>query len=57
MDHHDVPSAVFSQPPIGTVGLSEDQARKQYGEVDIYQARFKPMKNTLSGRDERTFTD
>jgi glutathione reductase (NADPH) len=55
MDHHDVPSAVFSQPPIGTVGLSEEQARKQYGEVDIYQARFKPMKNTLSGRDERTF--
>ena len=55
MDHHDVPSAVFSQPPIGTVGLSEEQARKQYGEVDIYQTRFRPMKNTLSGRDERTF--
>ena len=55
MDHADVPSAVFSQPPIGTVGLSEEAARKQYGEVDIYQARFKPMKNTLSGRDERTF--
>jgi glutathione reductase (NADPH) len=55
MDHADVPSAVFSQPPIGTVGLSEEQARKQYGEIDIYQARFKPMKNTLSGRDERTF--
>jgi len=55
MDHADVPSAVFSQPPIGTVGLSEEQARQQYGEVDIYQARFKPMKNTLSGRDERTF--
>jgi glutathione reductase (NADPH) len=55
MDHADVPSAVFSQPPIATVGLTEDQARKQYGKVDIYQARFKPMKNTLSGRDERTF--
>src|SRR5579872_121517 len=55
MDHHDVPSAVFSQPPIGTVGLTEEAARKQFGEVDIYQARFKPMKNTLSGRDERTF--
>ncbi|HEY1794803.1 MAG TPA: glutathione-disulfide reductase [Stellaceae bacterium] len=55
MDHNDVPSAVFSQPPIGTVGLSEEAARKQYGEVDIYQARFRPMKNTLSGRDERTF--
>ena len=35
-------------------GLTEEQARKQYGDVDIYQARFKPMKNTLSGRDERT---
>ena len=55
MDHADVPSAVFSQPPIGTVGLTEEQARKQYGEVDIYQTRFRPMKNTLSGRDERTF--
>jgi glutathione reductase (NADPH) len=55
MDHADVPSAVFSQPPIGTVGFTEEQARKQYGEVDIYQSRFKPMKNTLSGRDERTF--
>jgi glutathione reductase (NADPH) len=55
MDHADVPSAVFSQPPIGTVGLTEEEARQKYGEVDIYQARFKPMKNTLSGRDERTF--
>ncbi|MBV8888914.1 MAG: glutathione-disulfide reductase [Alphaproteobacteria bacterium] len=55
MDHADVPSAVFSQPPIGAVGLTEDEARRQYGEVDVYCARFKPMKNTLSGRDERTF--
>src|SRR6266851_2750545 len=56
MDHADVPTAVFSQPPIGTVGLTEEAARRQYGDdVDIYSARFKPMKNTLSGRDERTF--
>ncbi len=55
MDHRDVPSAVFSQPPIGTVGLTEEEARREYGEVDIYSARFKPMKNTLSGRDERAF--
>src|SRR5258708_333399 len=55
MDHADVPSAVFSQPPIGTVGLNEEQARKQYGDVDIYCARFRPMKNILAGRDERTF--
>jgi glutathione reductase (NADPH) len=55
MDHADVPSAVFSQPPVSVVGLNEEEARREYGEVDIYQARFKPMKNTLSGRDERTF--
>ena len=55
MDHADVPTAVFSNPPIGTVGLTEEQARKQYGDdVDVYCARFRPMKNTLSGRDERT---
>ncbi|HEX5318597.1 MAG TPA: glutathione-disulfide reductase [Stellaceae bacterium] len=55
MDHKDVPSAVFSQPAIGTVGLTEEAARKQYGEIDIYQTRFRPMKNTLSGRGERIF--
>ena len=55
MDHADVPSAVFSNPPIGTVGLAEEAARRRYGVVDTYQARFRPMKNTLSGRDERTF--
>jgi len=55
MDHSDVPSAVFSNPPIGTVGLSEDAARRRYSEIDIYQTRFRPMKNTLSGRAERTF--
>jgi glutathione reductase (NADPH) len=55
MDHADVPTAVFSNPPIGTVGLTEEQARKEYGDdVDVYVARFRPMKNTLSGRDERT---
>src|SRR5271169_5563911 len=54
MDHRDVPSAVFSQPPIGTVGLTEEAPRRDGGEVDIYSARFKPMKNTLSGREERT---
>ncbi|HEU0156235.1 MAG TPA: glutathione-disulfide reductase, partial [Stellaceae bacterium] len=55
MDHNDVPTAVFSQPPIGTVGLTEEEARRRHGAVDVYCARFKPMKNTLSGRDERTF--
>jgi glutathione reductase (NADPH) len=56
MDHDDVPTAVFSNPPIGTVGLTEEQARRQHGDdVDVYCARFRPMKNTLSGREERTF--
>jgi glutathione reductase (NADPH) len=56
VDHADVPTAVFSNPPIGTVGLTEEQARKEYGDdVEVYAARFRPMKNTLSGREERTF--
>ena len=54
-DHADVPSAVFSQPPIGSVGLSEAEARKAYGDVDIYKSSFAAMKHTLSGRDEQTF--
>ena len=52
MDHTNVPSAVFSQPPVGSVGLSEASARL-LGEVDIYRAIFRPMKHTLSGRDEK----
>lgn len=54
MDHDDVPSAVFSHPPVGSVGLTEAQARRRYGKIDVYRARFRPMKHTLSGRDERT---
>ena len=49
-----VPSAVFSQPPIGTVGLTEAQALVKYGEIDIYRSKFRNMRHTLSGRDERT---
>jgi glutathione reductase (NADPH) len=49
-----VPSAVFSQPPIGTVGLTENQALAQYGEIDIYSSTFRSLRHTLSGRDERT---
>jgi glutathione reductase (NADPH) len=55
VDHSNIPSAVFSSPPIGTVGLSEGQARAQYGDVDVYVSSFSPMKYTLSGRDEKTF--
>jgi len=53
VDHGDIPTAVFSDPEIGTVGLSEADARKAYGSVDIYKTRFRPMKYTISGRDER----
>ncbi|MGD9806514.1 MAG: glutathione-disulfide reductase [Hyphomicrobiaceae bacterium] len=48
-----IPSAVFSTPEIGTVGLTEGEARNAYGEVDIYKSRFRPMRGTLSGREER----
>jgi len=55
VDHSNIPTAVFSSPPIGTVGLTEEQARAQYGAIDVYVSRFRPMKYTLSGRDEQTF--
>ncbi len=54
VDYTDVPSAVFSQPPIGTVGLTEAEARDQGFDVVIYRSAFRPMVHTLSGRDERT---
>jgi glutathione reductase (NADPH) len=54
MDYDNIPSAVFSQPPIATVGLTEEAARDRHGEIDVYLSRFKPMRHTLSGRDERT---
>jgi len=53
VDHADIPTAVFSQPQVGTVGLTEEQARAQVATVDIYKATFRPMKATLSGRDTR----
>jgi glutathione reductase (NADPH) len=53
VDHTMVPTAVFSQPEIGTVGLTEAAARKRHTVIDIYRSTFKPMKHTLSGRDER----
>ena len=51
LDHTNVPSAVFSEPEIGTVGLSEIAAKKAGKALDIYRTRFRPMKATLSGRD------
>ncbi len=54
VDHSNIASAVFSHPPAGVVGLSEAEARAEGRELDIYKADFKPLKHTLSGRDERT---
>ncbi len=51
VDHANVPTAVFSEPEVGTVGLTEAQARAQLAQTDIYKAMFKPLKATLSGRD------
>jgi len=53
VDHELVPTAVFSTPEIGTVGLSEDRARARYPRLDVYKSHFRPLKHTLSGRDER----
>jgi glutathione reductase (NADPH) len=53
VSHDLVPTAVFSTPEIGTVGLPEHIACQRYPNLDCYRARFRPMKHTLSGRDER----
>lgn len=52
-DHDVIATAVFSQPEIGTVGLTEEEAGEKFDEVDIYRAEFRPMRHTLSGRQER----
>jgi glutathione reductase (NADPH) len=53
-DYEAVPTAVFSQPPVGVVGLTESEARKACGEIDVYLTRFRPMKTAFYGDDERT---
>src|SRR3546814_4927436 len=52
--YEDVPTAVFSTPAIGTVGLTERQARDRFGRIDVYKSRFRPLKHTLTGRQEFT---
>jgi glutathione reductase (NADPH) len=54
LDYTNVPHAVFSNPSVGVAGLSEVRARQRYGDIDIFKSTFKPMKHTLTGRDERT---
>ncbi|GAB2799467.1 glutathione-disulfide reductase [Halomonas shantousis] len=53
LDYENIATAVFCHPNIGTVGLSEEEARERFGEVRIYSADFRPMKHTLSGSEER----
>jgi glutathione reductase (NADPH) len=54
-DHRNIATAVFTQPEIGTVGMSEADARTHCAAVDIYKTRFRPLKHTLTGRDETVF--
>jgi glutathione reductase (NADPH) len=55
VDHANVPTAVFSEPEVGVIGLTEAQARAQLAKVDIYKTSFRPMKMSLAGRDTRAF--
>jgi glutathione reductase (NADPH) len=54
LDYNNIPTCVFSQPNIATVGLTEEQARDRCGEISVYRSVFRPLKHTLSGRDEQT---
>jgi glutathione reductase (NADPH) len=54
VDYSDIPTCVFSQPNLGTVGLTEEQAREQYSNIDIFKSKFTPMKYSLSDNDEKT---
>ncbi|RVP23460.1 FAD-dependent oxidoreductase, partial [Sinorhizobium meliloti] len=53
-DHDLIATAVFSQPEIGTVGITEEEAARKFQEIEVYRAEFRPMKATLSGRKEKT---
>ena len=54
VDHSCIPSAVFSHPPIAAVGMTEGEARNKLGSVKVYQSDFRPMKNVIAGRNERS---
>ena len=55
VDYDFIATAVFRQPNIGTVGFTEDEARSKFGHIRLFKSTFKPMKHTISGRDEKTF--
>jgi len=55
-DHSDIASGVFTIPPVGTVGLTESEAREKYGDkIKVYTTNFRPMKNALAGKEQRCF--
>jgi len=54
MDYRGIPTAIFCQPNVGTVGLTEEQARDEYARVEVYRSSFRALKHTVSGSDERT---
>ena len=53
VDYSCVPSAVFSNPPLGSVGVTEAEARNKFGTVKVFTSDFRPMRNVLAGRNER----
>jgi glutathione reductase (NADPH) len=55
IDHRNVPTAVFSEPEVGVIGLTEAEGRQQLAKLDVYKTTFRPMKATLSGRQTRSF--
>ncbi len=55
VDYDFIPSAVFCQPPIGTVGFTEEEARARFEHIQLFKTSFRPMKHTLSGRNEKAF--
>ena len=55
LDYENIPTAIFANPNAATVGLSEEQAHARHGSIDVYVARFRPLKHTLSGSSEQTF--
>lgn len=54
VDYRDIPTCIFSQPQLGSVGLTEEQARAEFGQVEVYKSGFTHLKHTLSGSDEKT---
>jgi glutathione reductase (NADPH) len=55
VDHSEIPTAVFSEPEVGVIGLTESEARRRFARVDIYKTSFRPMKATVAARDTRSF--